>query len=234
MARSVLQLYQEQLNAELRKRALSVDTAPAPSPPDGVWRGARGPPSTRDAREGGRAGRGTHLAIYHHPQPWERIAGPRTGRGARRGCSPRPARRTAGRPAAGLMARPPVPAAPGAPASALQAPLPLSAPRRRPLGPHCSVPPGLPGSGRVGGVGRGPSPAPARCRCERRNPPRELGSALGGAHGPPPAGGRWRTPQGPLGVLSTAGRAHEPARARGQRVCVSPALLRARSSPRTR
>lgn len=137
--------------------------------------------------KGGQAGRGTYLAIYHHPQPWQRIAGPRKGPGARTGLSPRPARRTGGRPAAGLMARPPVPAGPGTPRPPPPAPLPLSAPRRRPLGPRLSVPPGLRGSGRGGRGQTRPRPHPARRRCERRASPR----ALGGWHRPPSRGRTW-------------------------------------------
>lgn len=105
---------------------------------------------------------GTHLAIYHHPQPWQHIAGPRAGPRALRGRSPRPARSAGGRPAAGLMARPSVPAEPRAPPAPPLPPalIPLFEPRRRPLGSRCSVQPGLPGSGRVGGDHRGPAPAP--------------------------------------------------------------------------
>lgn len=184
----------------------------APSPADGLWAGGM----WRGGRQG-RAGRGTHLAIYHHPQPWQRIAGPRAGPGARRGRSPRPARGAAGRSAAGLMARPPVPAGPGAPRPPPPpAPLPLSSLRRATgrSGPPARFRRAL-GSGRVGGDSRGPAPSlprPAR-RCEGRAPPRELpGVALGGAHGPP---SRRRTWVGPAGAAGPC--VHSRARTRGLR-----------------
>lgn len=103
---------------------------------DGRWRGACGRSSLPSKGRAGRAGPGralTHLAINHHPQPWQCIAGRRAGPGARGGPWPR-ATRGAGRPRppAGLMARPPpVPAGPAAPSPAPACP--LSAPCRAAL-----------------------------------------------------------------------------------------------------
>lgn len=124
----------------------------------------------------------THLAIYHHPQPRQLIASPRARPGARRGRSPRPARSAAGRRAAGLMARPPVPARPGAPWPSPM-PLPLSAPRLASPRSGASLlgsagAPGVP-DGWAGTAWPRPGPAQPARRCEGRAPARELGDALG-------------------------------------------------------
>lgn len=186
----------------------------APSSPDGVWAGDMWS-SLHPRRLGGRPGpsAGTHLAIYHHPQPWQRIASPRAGPRARRGRSPRPAGSAGGRPAAGLMARPPVPAGPGAPqppppAPSPPAPLPLSAPRCAAgrSGPAARFRPGSRAPAGWAGTAAAP-PRPARRRCEGRAPPRELrGALLGGGvarSGLPPAGGGGWTLPGPPDLAST-------------------------------
>lgn len=173
---------------ELRKRAC-VD-----SPPGWVrcgrgsrGRGADGPSSTRDDWEGDAAGRGTHLAIYHHSLAPAAHRRPQGGAPASRApLAPGP-RAAQGRPAAGLMARPPVPAGP------------RLRRRRRPRRSHCLRPRRATGrSGRAACCAPAPAPAgwagpaaappplvppPARRRCEGRAPPR--------AAAPPPAGGPW-------------------------------------------
>lgn len=89
-----------------------------------------------------------------------------------------------------------------------------AAPRRRPLGPRCSVPPGLPGSGRVGGDRLGPAPARRRCR----GGPRRVSS--GARTGLLLAGRRGWTRPGQPGLASTVGRAHG--------ACAGPRTARAR------
>lgn len=146
----------------------------------------------------------THLAIYHHPQPRQLIASPRARPGARRGRSPRPARSAAGRRAAGLMARPPVPARPGAPWPSPM-PLPLSAPRLaspRSRGLAARFRRSSRGSGRVGGDSVAPPSPPAGAR----GGPRRASSGTRSACLP---GGRKRMDlEGDAGLVSRARRAH--------------------------
>lgn len=158
---SVSQLYQEGLNAELRKRALSVDAASCSLLAG--W-GVGGGHAAGRAAGPGRAGHSpgnlpssSALAAHRRPQGGARgsqrpLASARARRRGALGCG-----------AHGAASRPRRARGSAATAAARAAPIVLAAPRHRPLGPRCSVPPG---SGlRPGGRGQPrprPLPAPAR------------------------------------------------------------------------
>lgn len=209
---SVSQLYQEGLDAELRKRALSVDRAPCSllagwgvgpghvvlSPPPPAGRAAR----AERGHSPGNLPSSSALAAHRQPQGGARgsqrpLASARARRRGAPGCGahgaasrPRGARSSATTAARSVASR--------------AAPIVCAALCRRPLGPRCTVPPGLPGSGRVGGDSRGPAPPAAGVRGGRRRASSGARSWGGGRRaGLPPAGGGGWTLPGPPGLAST-------------------------------
>lgn len=204
---SVSQLYQEGLDAELRKRALSVDRAPCSllagwgvgpghvvlSPPPPAGRAAR----AERGHSPGNLPSSSALAAHRQPQggaPGSQrpLASARARRRGAPGCGahgaasrPRGARSSATTAARSVASR--------------AAPIVCAALCRRPLGPRCTVPPGLPGSGRVGGDSRGPAPPAAGVRGGRRRASSGARSWGGEARRPPSRGRRWVDPAGAAG-----------------------------------